>query len=63
MRGKGTTTVLEVSGLQWATSKASVEATLSRRPGVLAVASSRIGSVTADTTAPDAPSPSMCATR
>ncbi|MEO8518654.1 MAG: heavy metal translocating P-type ATPase, partial [Dermatophilaceae bacterium] len=31
------TTVIEVSGLQWATSKSSVETTLSRRPGVLAV--------------------------
>jgi len=33
----GTTTVIEVSGVQWASSKAVAEAVLSRRPGVLAV--------------------------
>jgi P-type Cu2+ transporter len=33
----GRTTVLEVSGLHWATSEAVVETVLSRRPGVLAV--------------------------
>ena len=37
MSDKDRTTVIEVSGLQWATSKASVEATLSRRPAVRAV--------------------------
>ena len=37
MSGKDRTAVIEVSGLQWATSKGIVEATLSRRPGVLAV--------------------------
>ena len=37
MSDRDRTTVIEVSGLQWATSKASVEATLSRRPGVRAV--------------------------
>ncbi|MEO6142530.1 MAG: heavy metal translocating P-type ATPase [Dermatophilaceae bacterium] len=42
MSGKDRTTVIEVSGLQWATSKASVEATLSRRPGVVAVAANPV---------------------
>jgi Cu2+-exporting ATPase len=42
MSGKDRTTVIEVSGLQWATSKTSVEATLSRRPGVLAVAANPV---------------------
>lgn len=36
------TTVIEVSGLQWATSKARVEGTLSRRPGVTAVAANPV---------------------
>jgi Cu2+-exporting ATPase len=40
--GKDRTTVIEVSGLQWATSKASVVGTLSRRPGVLAVAANPV---------------------
>jgi Cu2+-exporting ATPase len=40
--GRGRTTVIEVSGLQWATSKASVEATLCRRPGVIAVAANPV---------------------
>ena len=31
------TTVIEVSGVQWASEKAVAEAVLSRRPGVLAV--------------------------
>ncbi len=35
--GTSTTTVLEMSGLNWATSKNVAEAVLSRRPGVLAV--------------------------
>ena len=42
MSGRDRTTVIEVSGLQWATSKASVEATLSRRPGVLTVAANPV---------------------
>ena len=42
MSDKDRTTVIEVSGLQWATSKASVEATLSRRPGVKAVAANPV---------------------
>jgi P-type Cu2+ transporter len=37
MTGKQTTVVLEVSGVQWATSKNVAEAVLSRRPGVLEV--------------------------
>ncbi len=37
MSDKDRIAVIEVSGLQWATSKGIVEATLSRRPGVLAV--------------------------
>src|SRR6476646_2745400 len=39
----GTTTVLEVSGLNWATSGAIVEKVLSRRPGVLAVQANPVG--------------------
>jgi Cu2+-exporting ATPase len=38
MTGKQSTAVLEVSGVQWATSKNVAEAVLSRRPGVLEVA-------------------------
>ena len=37
MTGKQSTAVLEVSGVQWATSKNVAEAVLSRRPGVLEV--------------------------
>ncbi len=37
MTGTGTTAVIEVSGVHWASSKAVTEAVLSRRPGVLAV--------------------------
>ena len=37
MTGTGTTTVIELSGVQWASSKCVAEAVLSRRPGVLAV--------------------------
>ena len=37
MTGKRSTAVLEVSGVQWATSKNVAEAVLSRRPGVLEV--------------------------
>ncbi len=36
-RGRSTTAVLEVSGVQWATSKNAAEAVLSRRPGVISV--------------------------
>src|SRR5689334_3769229 len=45
------TTVLEVGGLHWATSAASVERALSRRPGVIAVdanAAAQTASVTFD---------------
>jgi Cu2+-exporting ATPase len=37
MAGKQSTAILEVSGLQWASSKNVAEAVLSRRPGVLQV--------------------------
>jgi P-type Cu2+ transporter len=37
MAGTAATTVIEVSGVQWASSKSVAEAVLSRRPGVLAV--------------------------
>src|SRR6185503_17373051 len=37
MRSTGTTAVIEVSGVHWASSKAVTEAVLGRRPGVLAV--------------------------
>ncbi len=37
MTGTAATTVLEMSGVQWASEKAVVEAVLGRRPGVLSV--------------------------
>ena len=37
MAGKQSTAILEVSGVQWASSKNVAEAVLSRRPGVLQV--------------------------
>ena len=37
MNGSGTTAVIEVSGVHWASSKAVTEAVLGRRPGVIAV--------------------------
>src|SRR3954454_25018857 len=48
------TAVLEVAGVQWASQKATVEAVLGRRPGVLAVEANPVGQtavVTYDTAA------------
>ena len=42
MAGTAATTVIEVSGVQWASSKSVAEAVLSRRPGVLAVNSNPV---------------------
>ena len=42
MTGKQSTAVLEVSGVQWASSKNVTEAVLSRRPGVLEVAANPV---------------------
>ena len=42
MAGTVATTVIEVSGVQWASSKSVAEAVLSRRPGVLAVNSNPV---------------------
>ncbi len=42
MTAKRSTAVLEVSGVQWATSKNVAEAVLSRRPGVLGVAANPV---------------------
>ena len=37
MTSSGTTAVIEVSGVHWASSKSVTEAVLGRRPGVIAV--------------------------
>ncbi|RYV51333.1 cation transporter [Pengzhenrongella frigida] len=49
----GQTTVLEVGGLQWATSSAAVERTLGRRPGVLAVTVNAVSQTATVTYDPD----------
>ena len=59
MSSTGTTAVLEVSGVHWASSKAVTEAVLGRRPGVLAVEAnpvSQTATVTYDPTRTSSPS-------
>ena len=52
-RGRSTTAVLEVSGVQWATSKNATEAVLSRRPGVISVEANPVAQTATVTYDPD----------
>gem|GEM_PF-2515710 len=54
------TTVLQVGGLNWATSAAIVEQTLRRRPGVLAVEANVVAQSANVTFDPDRPASPSC---
>ena len=53
-RDGGTTAIIEVSGVQWASSKNVAEAMLSRRPGVLSVDANPVAQTANQTCSPAA---------